>query len=338
MAGGDLGGVGLTDGTTTEEVPEPVGLLGRLRYNLATESPRTVLRKLWQFALDTPRRWIAVTLFTRHSLMSVLLTMRWRPGLEATHGAGIDVLEQGWDTLIVLDSYRADTFEHVSRFEGGYRRVTSQGSWSLEFIVRNFGSAASLDDVVVVTANPYYLRAPRRTNYAAFHAVQFVTGEHEEVTAAAIDAHERYPHKRVIVHYMGPHTPHTGTTRDAVAERIGAGDWSMFELCEEGVITVDQLRRSYEESVAAVESAVVPLLSVIDGRVVISADHGENLGERRGRHQLFGHDNETPECRIVPWLTIDRGPRRTISGDGDSTTAPIDEAAVAAQLEALGYH
>jgi hypothetical protein len=67
------------------------------------------------------------------------------------------------------------------------------------------------------------------------------------------------------------------------------------------------------------------------------ADHGENLGERRGRHQLFGHDNETPECRIVPWLKIDQGPRRTITGDGDSTTAPIDEAAVAAQLEALGY-
>ena len=67
---------------------------------------------------------------------------------------------------------------------------------------------------------------------------------------------------------------------------------------------VEKLRRAYEENLKLVLSYVNELVSYLrrEGLVVITADHGELLGERG----LFGHPERVrvPELVEVPWLEI----------------------------------
>ena len=64
--------------------------------------------------------------------------------------------------------------------------------------------------------------------------------------------------------------------------------------------------RSYEENLKIVMTYTKQLIVHLPpGRVVITADHGELLGERN----FFGHGKHMPRCSIlldVPWLEIKR--------------------------------
>jgi hypothetical protein len=70
------------------------------------------------------------------------------------------------------------------------------------------------------------------------------------------------------------------------------------------------LERYYEDNLRAVLAAVVDLVADLDGRVVITSDHGEAFGEQG----VWEHHVETPipELIEVPWLVMD-------ASDGTST-------------------
>lgn len=265
--------------------------------------------------------------------------------LDRRLGRGVDVMDKDWDNLIILDAYNAGYFERHSSLEGDLSTVTSKGNWSGEFIIGNFADE-TFHDTVVVTANPHYQKGSK-TDESTFHKLINPSGVDdrtesypEQVTASAVDAAKTYPNKRLIVHYMQPHPPHMGPTSDAFREAFSDESFRghlMFRLYEAGLISRATLRQSYVDTIAVVEDEVKRLTAELSGKTVVSADHGENLGEVQHWMVQLKHGNPTPECRRVPWLEMDYSERKEIVADDPVGYETIDDDAVEERLVALGY-
>lgn len=252
----------------------------------------------------------------------------------------IDVMEEDWDNLILLDSYRADYFSEYSSFSGDLSTRISKGTWSLEFIVNNFQDK-TLHDTVVVTSNPYYQRYSK-LGQDTFHSIQYCEKtigieSFKQVSQLALEASEEFPNKRLIIHYMKPHTPHIGETSDKYRAKFGDIFPGMFMLYRSGVITKNTLEQSYVDTINMIEPEVQDLLDKLDGKSVVSSDHGENLGERYHGVTQTGHGSPTPECYRVPWLEMEHETRRQISEDPPEKISAVDEESVENNLRALGY-
>jgi hypothetical protein len=281
-----------------------------------------------------------------------------------------------WDTLIILDGCRYDLFaNNHERFvtdDTSYelRSVTSVASGSKEFIERNF-RGKELHDTVYVTSNPFV----RSADSEVFHAVKnlFVmdwdseldTVTPDTVTRAATEAHETYPNKRLIVHYMQPHYPFIGECgreflhrglypEDSVAlgrdgaEHPALNDvpkriWGRLKLGEVDAETVWEL---YRENLEVVVPHVRELLTAVEGKSVVTADHGNLLGERQRPIPVrgYGHPEHmyVPELVTVPWLIFEAERRRNVTAEAPvgqgSSREDVDDETVEDRLRYLGYH
>ncbi|EMA32750.1 hypothetical protein C444_05996 [Haloarcula japonica DSM 6131] len=101
------------------------------------------------------------------------------------------------------------------------------------------------------------------------------------------------------------------------------------------------VREAYAENVEQVAAAVDNLLPELTGKTVITADHGEMLGERfryvpiRGYGHPFGVYNEY--TTKVPWNVIETGERKDIIDEKPTQDINVDLDAVDDQLRNLGY-
>ena len=66
---------------------------------------------------------------------------------------GIDVLEEDWDNLIVLDACRYDSFKKFNSFPGSLEKKFSKATSTPQWLARNFTDY--YDDIVFVAGNPY---------------------------------------------------------------------------------------------------------------------------------------------------------------------------------------
>lgn len=273
------------------------------------------------------------------------------------HGRGTAVMEEDWDTLILLDACRYDEFERVNQLPGELDDKISRGVDSYEFIRNNF-VGNELSDTVYVTANPHVKLLDNSTFYqintdpieAWDDELQCV--KPEDVTAAAVASHRAHPHKRIIVHYMQPHDPPLGPTADRIRQRADIGGTGMgnrgggtriMELVAQGDIAAETARQAYRETLEIALTEVETLLQEIDGKVVVSSDHGEMFGESPypflGRlYEHYQNPKTTQLCK-VPWFVADTTTdRRNIADEsGSETQTRVDDTAIQEQLEALGY-
>lgn len=271
--------------------------------------------------------------------------------------SGIDVIDADWDTLIVLDACRYDLFEDRSTLPGTLREVESRAAHTSEFITGNFNDR-DLTDTVYVTASPIMERGyPERYN-PNFHAVVNVwqedgwNEEHNSVHPStmvehALEAAEKYPQKRLIVHFMQPHYPFIGA--DTKLDKETVPDPAEIETD----IWNEMMRKSADISPADVTAAyrgnldlVLPyveqLFEEFSGKTVVTADHGNMLGERSWPFPVseWGHPPGvyTPELVQVPWLEYESGPRRTIvAEDPDKAAERVEDDVVQNRLRQLGY-
>lgn len=274
------------------------------------------------------------------------------------HGPGIHVIDEDWDTLILLDACRADDFREVHQLSGRLETRISRGVDSNQFIQRNF-SGRELHDIIYVTANPHV----HILNGDEFHKTitspierfdpDIGTVRPEIMTEAAIRAHREYPNKRIIVHYMQPHDPPLGSTAEKLREEYrisgpeGISDDTsdqarIMDLVSRGEITTNEARTAYQETLKIVLDEVKSLVEMISGKVVISADHGEHFGEQPYPllGELYEHwqNPRTTELCKVPWFIIDDSTRRNITAEEiEADTSIVAEETITEQLESLGY-
>lgn len=272
------------------------------------------------------------------------------------YGRGKDVIDADWDNLIILDACRYDDFESVNDFDGELRRIVSKGSDSPMFMDRTF-NGRTLHDTVYVTANPHVSRISDDVFFAIDERPlsewdpdrQCVPPE--AVTEYAIEAHESYPNKRIIAHYMQPHDPPIGPTGEAIREEFDIGGPSVTNGNDErvrimravsrGEVSLERARKAYRETLDIALDEAETLHRSINGKTAITADHGEHFGEHYpllGRlYEHFGHPR-TPELGLVPWFEFqDHESRREISESTPKDADRIGRSDVSDQLEALGY-
>lgn len=261
------------------------------------------------------------------------------------------LFEADWDNLVILDACRYDVFAERHDLPGRLERRTLESSSTLDFLER-YIDGADLRDTVYVTANPQFRRHRERFD-VSFHDVidiwegagwdeALATVPPEAVLEAAIEAHERYPNKRLVVHFLQPHHPFIGPTgRDELQlDSIGHFYGRVFT----GELDVDDgvIRQAYEENFDIVIESVKRLLGRLEGRTVVTADHGEMMGETARPIPLteYGHPSGlfTPELVTVPWLVYENGSRREITPEEPVTAnEPRAGADVKRRLQDLGY-
>lgn len=178
----------------------------------------------------------------------------------------------------------------------------------------------------------------------------------ENLKELAISEHKKHPDKRLIIHFMQPHMPYIGEKaeklRQSLREKHGITfeTWnnnpesakesmsSLKSAARRGYITDEELRNVYIENLSTVLDHVEDLLEEIDGKTVITADHGELLGEKYIRKK-YGHEPTlfVEELRKVPWLTIPSENRRNVNEENPVSRKSIEDQHVDKQLELLGY-
>lgn len=265
------------------------------------------------------------------------------------HGTGTRVMSEDWDTLVLLDACRYDMFAERVPFDGRLESRISLGSTSEEFLEQNFGDE-EFHDTVYVNANVYFSKLGLDQD-GTFHAVTDLLDEWDEdleiahpqtVTEAAIEAHNQYPNKRVIVHYMQPHIPFIGKRGLELREDLSHRNaWVPFRKGKEP-ISIDELWEVYNENLDLVFDYVGNLLETIDGKVVLSADHGNMVGERQGplpTKKMFGHPwgVYTEELVNVPWFVMESDQRRTVTAEPPTANREYSSDLVDERLRSLGY-
>lgn len=279
------------------------------------------------------------------------------------HGDGIDVVEQDWDTLVLLDACRYDRFsERIDRtgIEGDLDSVISRGPESWTFIRNNF-VGRELHDTIYVSANPHVSKLSDDVFFRIEPLLDSWDPDTEtipprEVVEAAVRMHDEHPNKRLIVHFMQPHIPYIGSTAERIRSSVsisglGLGDhpgneqrngdgYRWWDAIEANEISREETHEAYVESLDIVLDHVTELLDDVDGKSVITADHGELLGERLVPFgaRRYGHPPlYTTELCEVPWFETEFGERREIVSEDPLTDDRMDPEEVTERLRALGY-
>jgi hypothetical protein len=267
-----------------------------------------------------------------------------------------------WDLLVLLDGCRFDSFEKCSWLDGELDRATSLGSHSTEFIEQNF-DGEQYHDTVYVSANPHVESLKHKD---VFHDIVDVfdwgwdeelrTVPPETMAEATLEAAENYPNKRIISHFMQPHTPFIGGTGKQIThagitgEGAGRADaksstqlslWMRlrYRLASEDTETI---REAYEENLELALPHVQEIQDSVTGKVVVSADHGNMLGERMRPIpvKMWGHppNLDHPALTRVPWLEMPCESRReTVAERPSEQTDEMADSDMQERLRALGY-
>ncbi|WP_256685051.1 hypothetical protein [Halococcus qingdaonensis] len=275
---------------------------------------------------------------------------------------GVDVMAADWDNLLLLDACRYDAFAARADLPGRLEKRRSRSSMTSEFFAANF-DGREMHDTVYVTATPMlYWNRNRGDVEASFHREinvwrdggwdeEFNTVRPETAAEHAKRAAEEYPNKRLFVHFLQPHFPAIGQTG---REHPELNDLRAWDAINSGRLDLPDsvLRRAFVENLDAILPHVEDLLETLGGKTVVTADHGQMIGERSFPipFREYGHPPGiyTDELLSVPWHVHTNGQRREIVAEepeheperGDETEPAdmgMDNDVVADRLEDLGY-
>jgi len=246
------------------------------------------------------------TIFIRSALL--INRLRYRPP---------KILEEQWDYLIILDACRYDIFKKVNKIPGCLSKRISAGTHTVEWSKNVF--SGNLDDIVYVSANPQVsnikLKKTIGSANAFFHLEnvwdwgwddQLSTVHPLQVNEAVSKLRIRYPGKRMIIHYIQPHSPYIGEPNlqhREVNEKIPLFRWWQNQI-KSGELTTEQFKKAYTGNLELVLKYVDELIRELEGRIIITSDHGEAFGELG----IYAHP---PMMNMkvlleVPWLIVEK--------------------------------
>lgn len=229
------------------------------------------------------------------------------------------VMDREWDYLIILDACRYDYFEQVNKIPGELHKVRSAGSETRGWVRGNFKKR--YDNVMYISASPFAskLWCQQNIKIVPFEFVdlwltnwdeKLKTVKAEVVTKEAMEQ-KRKGH-RMIVHYLQPHWPFIGEIK---LSNDGVERWRermMGKTNEKRLdkiwidfyakkIRIDEIKEGYRSNLEYVMFHVEQLVKELQGKIVITSDHGTSFGEMG----FYAHPpRDVPVLRDVPWLIV----------------------------------
>jgi hypothetical protein len=261
---------------------------------------------------------------------------------------GTNIFELDWDLCVVLDACRVDMARAASRRHNWlpvpetYWSVGSNSPTWYRRTVRGAGND-QIRESGLVSANPYTPRV-KDAPWKVFDEVwryafndEYGTTLPRPVTDRAIKASRDQNVDRLLVHYMQPHmppvhtqAPHLGWDADKL-EWVEGDPWNR---AANGDLNSEYVEQLYRENLDPVLEDVELLLDNVDAnRVIITADHGNYLGEG-GKWSHPDWERGAPVRRVPLWTmtATDSGSHDPVSYKRDAEVTSRTD-----QLEALGY-
>lgn len=249
-----------------------------------------------------------------------------------------------WDWLILLDGARADVFEEIKTgilefardsghdVDGQYRAVDNSGigftkTWFAMMLTGQYDACFNPQPIHTFQGGDdayderdHFAVVPGMSEYewdeelatvppgavvdvVRQYLIENPIGERLEALGYLEDVDEPVAIDQGVIRFLQPHPP----LRRLVELTKGRANRirKVAEAVRSGEIDTDILRNAYENNLDwVIEEGVIDLLDVLEGRVVITADHGECLGDcgqyfHSGNHDMHSH------LRTVPWLVLD---------------------------------
>ena len=265
--------------------------------------------------------------------------------------------ETEWQALLILDACRADYFKKCcpEPFKDSVRTVLSPARDTLTWMVRTL-PLLSRRQVTYYTANPQCTiqiskHAPHipvvnvwKDLWSYMTPLQIPSVNPWAVNGWVL-AEQKTTKPPIVVHYIQPHFPAVGNPP------LAMGQWMTrtnpfsaachhklirpADMLKYGKTTIKEIRTAYKGNVELVIDAALALAQALPGPVVITADHGEVLGEKEVRRDgtkvsRYGHSSRYRFPKLlnhVPWLVINPSPKDDID----------EEELRKNRLKALGY-
>jgi len=223
-----------------------------------------------------------------------------------------DIWKRDWDVLIILDACRADLFAEVIEPSS---TVTSPASTSSTWIRRVFNRDVSkvgyvtgnghIDEMPSNEFGYFHIQSPENTDYG------IKTPPPKPIVDHAIHAwrnRSEYDLNRLVVHFMQPHAPFRSRPEwfdsDGISDKHDEGiSKFIWQRLRDGEVTYDEVWEAYQDNLKWVwEDGVSVLKNNINADIVVSADHGNAIGE----YGMYGHPMGCPvsSVREVPWYRI----------------------------------
>ena len=261
---------------------------------------------------------------------------------------GTNIYEREWDTLVILDACRVDLLREVATeypFLGPVDSFESVGSMSEEWMEKTFTEeyTGEMQQTAYVTSNVFseqvlsanqFLELDEVWQYAWDDTLGIVPPR--PVTDRAISVARNRQPDRLIVHYMQPHHPFISEDAHGqfAPDPFGReNERTVIDALRRGEISREAFWDAYRENLRLVLDEVAVLLENHDAeRVVITADHGDALGE----WGIYDHPAGClhPAVKNVPWSET------TASDEGEyepRLTRNEQESNVEERLRGLGY-
>jgi len=222
----------------------------------------------------------------------------------------VDYLSK-WDWLIILDACRYDYFTKLWKIGRIEPRISLE-SCSIGVLEL----MPEIPDSILITGHPFPLK--RKDKFTEIIDVGFdynlSTSPPNYITRWL---RENYLYackfKRRILWFLQPHHPYIGDVKldvriyeDPKTKRLtpqAKTEYLLKKAKEDGI-----LEKAYESNLKLVLRTVKWLITVLKGKIVITSDHGEGLGEplRPGDKPIYSHpcNRDELEVRLIPWCEI----------------------------------
>jgi len=199
---------------------------------------------------------------------------------------GVNLIKMNWDNLLLLDACRYDIMNEEFGDKFTVNKIISLGSNTPEWIRKTF-TDNHYDDIIYVNGNPLVNRWIADDKFFHVENVwqyawdeKFRTILPHKISEAAIMMKRQFPKKRIIVHYIQPHMPHIGKNRIRFGKQNDMFDPKPFYEAVKNKKAAKILEKSYRENLRIVFDEAIKLSKTLPKKTIISADHGEMLGER----------------------------------------------------------
>ena len=243
--------------------------------------------------------------------------------------------------LVILDACRYDVFKEVycDYLDGELSKVWSSGRWTADYVRRTWDDSYNLtylSSIPVVSDFYFELRGNEFRPSDYFDEVvplwdskwdpELGTVPADEVTDTALAYSAQSDRTRLVAHYAQPHVPYVGDTmilpwdseeidydpQELLEKGIDRPTQRIYRQIKSGELPESELRQAYRDNLRYVLDEVIRLVRRADCPIVVTADHGEHLGE----DGKYLHEEESCLIRQVPWLVV---------SDSKIGTVPIEE-------------
>jgi len=233
-----------------------------------------------------------------------------------------------WKTLIILDACRYDVFkQHVYNYlDGSLMPVLSPSCVTSDWLNTIWSGKLWKKDVIYISGNPSINRRTLRTVAKVHEAWRYgwsdkymtmdpaALSEAFRIEALRLKLSGKSGHMRFVLHYVKPHAPYKNFTKILrkhmpeydmlLANRLTNEIITLsilYELFKEKDAVDAFLKKLYIENLKWVLEEVSKIINKLPKPIVITADHGELLGE----YNLYFHRRiNLPQLRIVPWFIV----------------------------------